>query len=372
MEKPRQIQTKNASTPPFPRSELVTLGVVLAVGTLVSWLWLGRMTAGAFPAVAAQTPTVAVAEKKPATLQTYRALDGMPVAPGKEFPFPVGVMIENLPEVRPQSGLSDASIVYETLAEGGATRFLAVLAGPGDHLEKIGPVRSVRPYYLEWLSEFGGAIAHAGGSPDALQMISGFAMHDLNGIGSQGRYFYRDHGIGAPHNLFTNSDMLTKALRDTGGSDLHPSFVLWRYKDDLPLADRPSGEPYVVIKFSGYAFETEYRYRRVTNTYARFNSGVSHTDALTGEQLQAKNVIVQIVPKILNFGEKGRITLDVHGGGKALIFVDGGVNVGTWAKKDRTSRTEFFFEDGKPAELDRGATWVAVVPEDKAVEYGTR
>lgn len=300
----------------------------------------------------------------------YRLLDGMKVAKkaaAESRAF--GVMLENLPETRPQSGLAAASVVYEALAEGGSTRFLAVYPMTLSGVPRLGPVRSIRPYYVEWLSEYDGAIVHAGGSPDALRMIQSDGILDINGIGGEAKHFWRDRDYAAPHNLFTSSDNLSRAL--DGREQRNAALVPWTFKDDRPLEARPADDQFVRVKFSGYAFETEFRYRSATNTYARFNAGKPHTDANTGEQLQAKNVVVQVIPPILAFGEKGRLTLDVHGIGKALIFVDGGMNLGTWRKADRTGRTEFFFEDGTPAQLNRGATWVEVVPEDKAVEYGS-
>lgn len=280
----------------------------------------------------------------------------------------VGVMIENLPSTRPQAGLAGASVVYETLVEGGATRFLALYPIRDTTFSRIGPVRSVRPYYLDWLTEYEGVLVHAGGSPEALSEIYKTSIPNLNAIAGQAKYFWRDRTLPAPHNLFTSSEKLQNALDDTKRKT--KTFIPWVFKEDRQLEKRPADGAYVTVKFSGYAFETEYRYRRETNSYARFNAGQPHEDALAGEQVHAKNVIVQIIPKILAIGEKGRLTLDVYGEGTALIFVDGGVNIGTWKKADRAPRTEFFFADGTPAQLNRGNTWVEVVPEDRTVEYG--
>src|SRR5690606_5184428 len=186
------------------------------------------------------------------------------------------------------------------------------------------PVRSARPYYVEWNSEFDALYAHAGGSPDALQMISGFGVKDLNGIGREGKYFWRDRGLFAPHNLFTSSELLYSALSDKQLTDVTSVFESWHFKDDKKAEERPTAESYIKIKFSSFAYETEWRYRRATNTYARFNAGIPHEDFNTKEQIHANNVVVQIVPPILDIGEKGRLTLDVHGSGKALIHIDGG------------------------------------------------
>ncbi len=325
----------------------------------------------AVDASASGAATSTLPEEPPKPL--YRVLDGVEVSSTDEVnPYPIGAMIENLPVVRPQPGLSFASVVYEALAEGGATRFLAVYAGAGpEQMNKLGPVRSARPYYLEWWAEYNGFYAHAGGSPDALQMVREFGYHDLNGIGGEHQYFWRDRGIAAPHNLFTSHELLADAIHDRQYEKNNLPIQPWRFKDDRPLAERPASGQFVRVNFSGLAFQTEWRYDQSTNTYLRFNAGQIHTDALTGEQLRAKNVIVQMIPPIRGVGEKGRLTLDVNGTGKAYVFVDGGMNIGTWKKESRSGRTVFFYENGKEVELSRGATWISVLPETQTVEYGT-
>lgn len=299
----------------------------------------------------------------------FRLLNGKPVATDDEARTrSVGVMIENLPSTRPQAGLGAASVVYETLVEGGATRFLALFPIRDIALSRIGPVRSIRPYYLDWLVEYKGVLAHAGGSPEGLSKIYQFNVPSLNAIAGDGKYYWRERSIAAPHNLFTSSEKLQNALDDSKRKT--KTFVPWHFKDDIPIASRPRDDAFVRIKFSSFGFETEFRYRRQSNDYARFNAGQPHTDALTGEQIQTKNVIVQVIPPIVSIGEQGRLTLDIYGEGRAFIFVDGMNHVGTWKKDDRTSRTEFFFADGTPAQLNRGNTWVEVVPEDRVVEAG--
>lgn len=308
----------------------------------------------------------------PAPVQ--RALDGLLVAKAEANPHPIGMMIENLPVVRPQSGLAGASVIYETLAEGGATRFLAVYAGAGPALAKIGPVRSARPYYAEWVSEYDALYGHAGGSPDAIGMIQSFRMKDLNGIGREGKYFWRDKSISAPHNLFTSSELLSRALFDMQLAEGTSSFVPWKFVGEAQLSSEPTEGSSVTVQFSGTAYEVEWRYDPASNRYLRWNAGEPHTDALTGKQLAAKNVLVQVIPPILSIGEKGRLTLNVHGAGRAFLLMHGNMTTGTWKKTDRTGRTQFFNPDGTEMTLTAGTTWVEVVPEDRpvlATEYNS-
>lgn len=307
-----------------------------------------------------------VAQKYP------RLLDGVLVEKQKYAQAqPVGVMIENLLSVRPQAGLSAASVVYETYAEGGSTRFLAVFAGDtAQFVPKIGPVRSVRPYYLEWDSEYDGLIAHAGGSPDGLAMIDGFSIKDLNALRGAQQYYFRDTSLAAPHNLFTRGNLVQAALHDKKLAEASITFPSWNFHDE-PVTDLlPVQGMNVAIAFSGRSYAVAWMYDRATNSYVRFNAGQPHTDVNTDKQISAKNVVVEILSPTIDIGEKGRLTLDVHGTGKAYLFTDGGVNIGTWSKVDRTGRTTFSYADGKEAVFNRGATWVEVVPEDKGVTYG--
>lgn len=346
---------------------------IVACGVL-AWIVLAGIGKNAFRALTRQSATLAQGQTTAqAKLQQHRLLDGMPVEEGRTAnPQPVAIMIENLPVTRPQSGLSGASLVYEVLVEGGATRFLAVYAGAGPQsLSKIGPVRSARSYYLEWASEFGPLYGHAGGSPEALRAILDFHMKDFNGIGREARYFWRNRGLSAPHNLFTSNEFITRALHDMNLTNGRPNFRSWIFKDEASLAQRRASGQFVRIDFSGLAFQTEWRYDQATNNYLRFNAGVLHTDALSGEQLRAKNVIVQVIPPVLAVGEKGRLTLDVHGSGRAFIFRDGQQLTGTWRKADRLDRTLFFDESGNEIQFDRGNTWVEIVPSTQKVEAGT-
>ena len=119
-------------------------------------------------------------------------------------------MIENMVTSRPQSGLDRANLVYEALAEGGITRFLAVFAS-GEEIEKIGPVRSARTYYLDWAKELSAAYIHVGGSPEALRLIPQYDILDLNQFYNSPN-FWRAKERAAPHNLYTSSELLARAV----------------------------------------------------------------------------------------------------------------------------------------------------------------
>ncbi|MBU1118453.1 DUF3048 domain-containing protein [Patescibacteria group bacterium] len=280
--------------------------------------------------------------------------------------YPVAIMIENLSSVRPQSGLSVANIVYETLAEGGITRFMAIFAG--DAAKEIHPVRSARPYYLEWVQEYKALYGHAGGSPQALEAISGLGVHDLNALSNDGKYFWRGPGS-APHNLYTSTTLIERAVRDKGLLEEEADFEPWLFADAKSSSDRPDEEKRIELDFSNGNYNVRYTYDHENNCYKRYHVATEHIDREDGEQLCPTNVVVQIVPPEISAGEKGRIALDVTGEGDVIVFNNGEVAKGTWKKEDRDARTKFLDEEGNEIPLARGQVWIEVIPNDKRVVY---
>ncbi|MBU1167876.1 DUF3048 domain-containing protein [Patescibacteria group bacterium] len=296
-----------------------------------------------------------------------RRTDGVLVAtPEEANKFPVAIMIENLSTVRPQSGLEVANIVYETLAEGGITRFMAIFAG--DSSKDIHPVRSARPYYLEWVQEYKALYGHAGGSPQALEAISGLGVHDLNALSADGKYFWRGPGA-APHNLYTSTTLLERAVRDKGLLEETPDFQAWKFEDEAELADRPEEVEDIKLNFSSGNYNVKYEYDRENNCYKRFHVETAHEDKVTGMQLCPKNVVIQEVPPATSAGEKGRINLDVTGEGRVVVLTNGEAQDGTWKKVDRDDRTKFFDDSEEEIPLTRGQVWIEVIPSDKSFEH---
>lgn len=296
-----------------------------------------------------------------------RRLDGIIVDTEEEVnPYPVAVMIENLRSVRPQAGLSEAGVVYEALAEGGIARFMAVYAGP--KAEKIGPVRSSRSYYLEWVSEYDALYAFSGAYPPVLAAISGLEIKNINAMYYGSQYYWRDSGLAAPHNMFTSGEKLEFALRDQELENDTATYRGWYFEDEPNIDERTEEEKTINIDFSSANYEVEYKYDRETNSYLRFNGGVAHNDANTGEQLSPKNVVVFKLPTRV-IDDKGRLEIDVIGEGEAYLFSNGEAVVGKWQKGSRTDRTMFYDENGDEYKFTRGQTWIEVIPEDKTLDY---
>ncbi len=334
-----------------------------ATAAVSKYYWLGEARA----VVTGGTSAATVEEEQE---NTYRLIDGEKVTPKTTAYIPYAVMIENLRSVRPQSGLSQASVVYESLVEGGATRFMAVF-DPSAVIPEIMPVRSARPYYLEWISEYGGLYAHAGGSPKALTVIrENPDINNLEALSRDGVYFWRDTTRYAPHNLVTSSEKMNFALRDKELADKKATYNPWLFKDEASEESRGEDGKTVSFNFSyGLTYQVDYLYDRNQNSYLRSNAEEPHLDRNTGEQISVKNVIVQLVQEPVLDGGKGRLEIYVGGEGKAWIFRDGEVIEGTWKKESRTDRTRFYDAAGNEVELNRGNTWIHIVPEEQEVRY---
>lgn len=299
-----------------------------------------------------------------------RKIDGVLVQPEDANDYPIAVMIENAAfgGVRPQSGLSYAQVVYEVIVEGGITRFMAVYSG--ELPKALGPVRSARPSYLEFSSEYDALYVHAGGSPESLSAIDGLGIKELSAIAGDSHYFYRDGSKPAPHNLFTSDALLLRARRDKNLNDEVAEFDSWLFKEDDNPKKEPEHSSYVTIDFgSGPLYVVNYIYDYATNSYLRYTGDEEQIDAITGEAIRVKNVIVQIVPPALPSIDAGRVNFAVTGEGKVTIARDGDILEGVWKKADRRSRTLWYDSEGEEIKLNRGNTWIAILPETGTIDY---
>lgn len=301
---------------------------------------------------------------------------------------PLGVMIENHEEARPQSGLSFADVVYEAVAEGGITRFLAVFYCQDAGI--VGPVRSARTYYLDFISEYGSypLYVHVGGAntpgpANALGQIEdyGWAVYnDINQFSIGFPDFFQDRTrlgreVATEHTMYTKTNTLWKigAKRgltevDKDGDRWDDKFVKYSFKDDASVAERGTAQNVHVElwkKFRQYMIDWDYD--KATNVYKRSNAGKPHTDRNTKKQLTAKNIVVlSMLESSANDGYENNAHLlyKTKGTGKATIFMDGRKINGTWKKDSRTARMLIYDAVGKPITFTRGTIWFEVLPID--------
>jgi hypothetical protein len=293
---------------------------------------------------------------------TPRRLDGAYVPVGSENKWPVAVMIDNHTSARPQAGLQSASVVYETLAEGGIPRFMAIFADT--NIKEVGPVRSTRPYFVRYAAEYNAALAHAGGSPDALNLLKKLRLQTFFAIKAPfAKYFYRAH-IGGVHGLYTSGAKLFAALKQAGTVKLTPRYLGWQFQDPVAVAARPSGKHGGTIDLGyGKSYTIEYRFDRVRDRYLRYTGGRAVIDRNTKKQINVRNILILNVPKEKKLDRKGRLDINVIGKGTGVLLREGIVTKIVWKKKGDRERTRLYnSKTNEELVLTRGNTWIEVVP----------
>jgi len=264
-------------------------------------------------------------------------------------------MIDNHQDARPPSGLSQADFVFEAIVESPITRLLACYNSDKD-IEKIGPVRSARPYYIDWTREFMAAYVHVGGSFDALDYLKSYA-YDMNEF-SAGSYFWRDYNKQAPHQIYTSSDLI-KEYVELKQWKIKNDVEEWIYKDDATQEDRPK-EQNIEIDFATFYFLINWEYNKESNDYLRYQAGKIHKDEDRTE-IRAKNIAV-IYTISEPYDDYGRRRTRTVSSGKSVVFRDGIAIKGEWRRPDLKHRTRFYDQEGNEIEFNQGTTWLEVVP----------
>lgn len=286
----------------------------------------------------------------------FRNIDGVGV---DEFYLsnlrPVAIVIDNSFDARPAVGIEHASLVYETIAEGSITRLLAIF-DPQEIPETVGPVRSLRPYFLSWANEVDAVSVHVGGSPQALKDIK--TLDNINEF-SNGQFFWREKKRPAPHNVFTSHMLLMNAI-DAFKYSTTTTFTKWAYATQTPeMLEEFINE--VVIDFSLEPYKVTWRYDKEKYLYRRL---VDNKEEISS----TANIVVMVVPSRVIDNELRR-ELRMIGSGKAWVFQNGNLTQGTWIKKDFDSRTKFVDTQGEPIQFFPGTAWVEVVDDEDKLNF---
>lgn len=294
-------------------------------------------------------------------IEKFYSVNGTQVSKEVSQLRPLAVMVENHPDSWPQSGLSQADIVYEVLAEGGITRFLALFQT--QEVSSIGPVRSAREYFAQIADEWHALYAHVGGSNEVIAQLKNGEYKHLDDANEYFNfdYFPRKQGKVQPHHIFTS----TQKLRDLISFykyETKATFSPWQFQEvgELPTTTVKS----IFIDFSRPGYEVTWQYNKETNEYARLQYFKSHIDENTGKQITAKNIVLQIVevtpvPKdpLLS------VDIDLNSGGNAIVFLNGVSVEGTWKKEK--GKLRFYDEFENEIKFTPGLIWVELVPKDK-------
>jgi hypothetical protein len=272
----------------------------------------------------------------------------------------LAIMIENQADARPQSGLSGADVVYEALAEGGITRFIAVYLSGDAPL--VGPVRSLRHYFAFMAADYGADVVHIGASPE------GFTWRDAMNMG------YLDESAGdpgvwrvrtrvPPHNAYTDTAADRGFLQQMGRQQNR------RWGPLLFDAQAPSGAEaaeQIALGFLPWPYRVGYTWAAGQGRYLRTMEGIAHVDAATGERIAPATVVVQFAD-VEAIPNDPKLRLDVNlvgGSGDLVVFSNGSRREGTWSKSAPRSTSRWLDANGKPLVIPPGPVWVEVVPLD--------
>jgi len=305
-------------------------------------------------------------------------LDGQSTPRAVALRRPLAIIIENYsPESRPQTGLSAASTVIETLAEGGITRFMGIYL---EHdAPKVGPVRSTRMYFDNWAAAFHAILNHVGGNDDAQNLLwhlpSVFNVDEnrweVNLYDTGTPIFWRSADRAAPHNMYT-STFKTRAYAYGQHQDWAYTQAYFVHKQWAPLKQRGhSGQ--IAITFMNPLnpidqpdYDVRYVFNRASDTYTRFMGGSPHIDAATGKALAPSNVVIMRTGDATADPNAGptpeSILIPTIGKGRAWVFRDGTVQASTWQQANTFAPLRFYDRKGRQIALNPGQTWIEVVP----------
>lgn len=332
------------------KSYVIAGGILLLIAGVVTFALLSQK-----PAPVTKAPVVTKTTKPAVEKKFYSPLTGTLVKNEAATKQAVtAIMIENSPDARPQSGLKQAGVVFEAIAEGGITRFLTL--HQEDKPQLIGPVRSLRMYYVDWLAPFNASVAHVGGSAAALAEVRNGSYRDIDQFFNANTY-WRAADRYAPHNVYTSFERLD-ALNQAKG--YNESTFTGFSRVDGKASDTPNASS-VEVTISGPLYNSSYVYDKATNTYSRSQAGAAHLDREDGQITPSVVIAMKVdMTKVLEDGYRESIA--TTGSGEAIIFQNGTAQTVTWHKADRGTQLSFTDAAGKDVPLVRGQTWISAIP----------
>lgn len=279
---------------------------------------------------------------------------------------PVSVMTNNHADARPLSSPNSADIVIEANAEGGITRLMAIYWSQAP--EKVGPIRSIRNYYLEWALEYDSLIIHDGcaSSEDprtnACGNLDNYGAKDIATIGA---WRWNDGRRVAPHNEYSSITYAWEYAEKVDWDGFPSSFEKWKFKADADISNRGE-KTKVELTFherliNSGLYNVIWTYDPDTNSYLRMVGGQADIDQETKTQVSAKNIVVQEVSMVQSGDDKGHLIITTIGQGDASFLIDGKITTGTWKKTSRTDRTTYYDSQGNEMIFNRGRIWVEML-----------
>lgn len=289
-------------------------------------------------------------------------ISGKYISPETDGKRPVAVVFNNTKVAVPQSGISQADVIYEAPMEGGDVRLLGIFQDYSN-LEKIGSVRSARTYFIAFALEYDAILTHYGKAWTSEYLLNEKFVHNLDGTGGVGStVFYRTSDRKAPHNAYASTDGILAGVEKMNYSLEHDTDYKKHFKftaeDSQNVLDGGSDANYVK---PGYAINKSwFEYNEEEGVYYRFQFEGAHIDEMNNEQLKAKNIIIQYTPCTIYEGSS-YLNLNVWDGGSGYFITNGKSIPITWKKDSQYGATRYYDENGKEIQLNPGKTWISIM-----------
>ena len=280
---------------------------------------------------------------------------------------PIAVMIDNHNQAWPQAGLNQAYMVYEIIVEGGETRLMALFKGVT--VDKIGPVRSSRHYFIDYAMENDAIYAHYGWSPQAESDIKKYSINNLNGITESTSTFWRVKDKSAPHNAVTSTEAILKAAKSKGYKTTSDKKSVLNYvTDEVKLEDGIIANS-VTIPHSTLQ-KVKYVYDETNQVYKRYARNKAQTDWDTGNAVTTKNIIITFCDNytLTDSENKGRQGIKNIGTFDGYYITNGKAIKIKCTKNTRDQQTKYEDLEGNEIKVNDGNTWVNICPTDAQVE----
>ena len=281
---------------------------------------------------------------------------------------PIAVMIDNHDDAWPQAGLQRAYMVYEIIVEGGETRLMALFKG-ADDVEKIGPVRSARHYFIDYAMENDAIYTHFGESPQASSDIKKYSIAEIDGISEDGTTFWRVKDKAAPHNAVTSMKNLIQSAKNKNYRMTSSEDSVLNYVTDE--VDLENGQGAVSVTIPHSQLQTvKYEYDGENKVYERYARGKEQVDWDTDEPITVKNIIITFCDNytLSDTENKGRQGLKNIGTFNGYYITNGKAIKIKCIKNARDEQTVYQDLNGKEIDVNDGNTFVHICPTDADVE----
>lgn len=283
----------------------------------------------------------------------------------------LAVMIDNVGDAIPQTSLNEAMIVYEAIVEGGLTRFLAIYKDP--QIDTIGPVRSARPYFIDYAMENDSIYIHYGGSPKALDEVQKLNIDSINGLYSPGNVYRRTNQKAAPHNALVDVKEIWKYAESQKMRTTTKERNVLNYNTDETEIELTNGTVANTVNIPYSTSKVKFVYNAEKQIYERYVGNKLQKDWLTGEALTTKNIIVTFA-KNYSTNEEGktnyRQALENIGNLDGYYITNGKVEKIKCKKTTRGGKTVYQDLTGNEIKVNDGNTYIQIVPPSLSVTFG--